>query len=154
MTVLGVGAVSATFVFVSPKESMFAPAAVGGAGLALMGATIVAKSLLYRPPPPAPRAAHLTFYERARHAVPPPSAKDPRPVQLAASPSRPPTDEERHMAELDREIRDVSRQIDKAKVMYGTGKLSREGYVAYVRDLEAKRGTLEAKRAHIQLSGA
>lgn len=55
------------------------------------------------------------------------------------------------IANIDGQIRDLTRRINKAGVMLATGQLSQQGYLAYVEDLKAQRAKLEAQRVRAEL---
>lgn len=87
---------------------------------------------------PAPMMANG---ERASSRLDLPAA----PTQKRVAPGR--TD----LADIDVQIRELTRQIGKAGVMLATGQLSQQGYLAYVDDLKRRRGNLEAARVKAEL---
>lgn len=105
--------------------------------------------------------AHVAFMSRSNAAV----QEELR--QLAATPKPKPTTtpaaaavaakpvqvdpEQVAMDRLNREIRELTRAINKAGVMLATGQLSDGGYAQYVEELKKQRGTLEADRLRIEL---
>lgn len=88
--------------------------------------------------------AHVAFSSKS-HAR---EEEVPLPARRAA---RAPTAVPPEIASLDAQIREITREINKAGVMLATGKLSRDGYAQYVDDLKRQRGDLEAARIDIEL---
>lgn len=88
--------------------------------------------------------AHVAFSAKshAREEEVPLPARRPARTQSAVPPE---------IASLDAQIREITREINKAGVMLATGKLSRDGYAQYVDDLKRQRGDLEAARIDIEL---
>lgn len=128
------------------------PAVAVAASMAVLGVAIAVKELSRKPPAPGPKPATTAFLERQRHALPtPPKHVEPTPPTAAAPATTPPPDlaASAPVADIDAQIQDLSREIGRARVMYGTGKISGEGYRAFVEDLEKRRGDLEARRARL-----
>lgn len=107
-------------------------------------------------------AAEVAFSQKpqTRSLAPPPLA--PRPVPTPGAPSLPahkpftpvpptPRNREPSLAQLDDEIQDLTRKINKAGVLLATGQLSTQGYQHYVGDLKKQRGKLEATRVKAEL---
>lgn len=147
--VLGFGVLVAAVLGPLPKGALW-PTVGLGAFMAVLGVAIAVKELMRPPPPPAPKPATQAFLEKQRHALPTPKRMEtptaaPRAPDVAEAAPVAPTPVEA----IETQIQDLSREIGRAKVMYGTGKLSGEGYRSYVADLEKKRGDLEARRARL-----
>ena len=113
-------------------------------GVLLAGAGLLLLFSVKRDPEPAPSVpAHVAFTSRPIHR--PLEAPEPVPHARPARVVAP------ELADLDRKIREVTREINKAGVMLATGKLSREGYAQYVDDLKRQRGDLEAAKLGSEL---
>lgn len=105
--------------------------------------------------------AHVAFSQRA--AVRPLTAPV-MPARSAAAtaadhkPRAPiphsPRNREPSLAQLDDEIQELTRKINKAGVLLATGQLSTQGYRHYVGDLKKQRGKLEATRVKAELHKA
>lgn len=67
----------------------------------------------------------------------------------AAAPATDPRS--RALLDLDEEVRELTRRINKAGVLLATGQLSDQGYVQYVDDLKRRRAEVEARRVRIEL---
>lgn len=134
-----------------------APLAQAGAGVLLMIAGVAwgAWALTRPPPPRAAIEAHVAFAKKrgppvdpsvlaapARPAPPPGLAREAKAV-------RPLTEAE----QLDYRIRSVRSEIGRAKVMYGTGKISSDAYAKLVSELKRELAGLEAARAQAELVG-
>lgn len=76
------------------------------------------------------------------------------PLRTPMPTQRPQTEREVALAEIDAAIRVLNRKIGKARVMLGTGKLSDDGYMKYVKGLEMEKATLERRRVHYELMSA
>jgi hypothetical protein len=137
------------------------PVPVAGALLMLLGLSTSAVHLR-RPDEPEPAVpAHVAFLApRGTRAESPPSAPGASPAKAAAVAHAPPAAPVAREAlppaadaapTLDEEIRDLTKQINRAGVMLATGRLSDEGYRQAVRDLKQRRGRLEADRAAVEL---
>ena len=125
------------------------PMAGVGVFMAVLGVAIAVKEVMRPPPAPAPKPATQAFLEKQRHALPTPRRLE-APAPADAPPAEPaPAAPTSALEAVEAEIQQLSKEIGRAKVMYGTGKLSGEGYRAYVADLEKRRGDLEAQRARI-----
>lgn len=144
--VLGFGVMTVAVLGWLPLAIPLWPVIAVGGFMAVLGVAIAIKELLRPPPAPGPKPATQTFLEQQRHALPVPRQLEPTPAPPEAPPEAPPTGP---LVEIETQIQDLSREIGRAKVMYGTGKLSGEGYRSYVSDLEKKRGDLEAQRARL-----
>lgn len=156
---VGFGVLVLAVVGVLPSFVPVWPTVATGAALAALGVAIAVRDLTRPPPAPAPKPAHLAFLEKQRHAVPVPTRMGAGVEKLdGTTPASPPAAATGAPASplegVEEQLREVSREIGRAKVMYGTGKLSSEGYRSYVADLETKRGDLEAKRARILMGKA
>lgn len=118
---------------------------------------------------PAPSVpAHVAFNQKAAVRPLSESLLPPRPVPAAASATAPalpphkplapvpptPRNREPSLAQLDDEIQELTRKINKAGVMLATGQLSTQGYQHYVGDLKKQRGKLEATRVKAELHKA
>lgn len=125
-----------------PKMVVLASAAV----LLVLGLAI-ALTGRRAPQPEASIPAHIAFAMRtpqelrpaprgARPAMARPEATDPHSIALQ---------------DIDDEVRDLTRRINKAGVMLATGKLSGDAYTKYVDELKRQRGSLEADRVHLEL---
>jgi hypothetical protein len=125
------------------------PALAASLGLALLFPGVVLSVFsIRRAPEPAPIVpAHVAFVTRTPRPLPMPE----RPAMPARRASAPKPAEDPAMAKLDEEIRELTRQINKAGILLATGQLSRQGYASYVEDLKKKRGDLEASRVRIEL---
>jgi hypothetical protein len=113
-------------------------------GVLLAGGGLLLAFSVKRDEEPAPSVpAHVAFASRpqAQRIEPPAPAARPR-----VAPKVPPA-----LGHLDLQIKQVTREINKAGVMLATGKLSREGYVQYVEDLKRQRGDLEAARLSLEM---
>jgi hypothetical protein len=80
----------------------------------------------------------VAFTSRSAQAIEIPSTD-------ASAKAPPPVSRE---SDLDAQIRELTRKINRAGVMLATGKLSEKGYTKYVDDLKRQRGILEADRVH------
>ena len=126
------------------------PALAGGVGFTLVTGGVILSlfSLRRAPEPPAIVPAHVAFVTRT-----------PRPIPIPDKPAAPPAprapvrkpEEDAAVTQLDDEIRDLTRQINKAGILLATGQISRQGYASYVEDLKKKRGDLEASRVRLEL---
>ena len=113
-------------------------------GVLLAGAALLLVFSVKRDEEPAPSVpAHVAFASKP-HAqrIEPPEHVAPRRAAPAVAPE---------LAKLDLQIKEVTREINKAGVMLATGKLSREGYSHYVEDLKRQRGDLEAARLSLEM---
>lgn len=105
--------------------------------------------------------AHVAFAQRMHvpALLPPPAPPPARPAPASAPrlPAPTPAPQQRlappraDIVSLDTQIRELTRQINKAGVMLATGQLSQGGYLAYVEDLKKQRGSLEAQRVRAEL---
>ena len=126
------------------------PALAASLGLALLFPGVVLSVFsIRRVPESAPIVpAHVAFVTRTPRPMPLP------PERVAAPERRAPTrkpEESDAKAKLDDEIRELTKQINKAGILLATGQISRQGYASYVEDLKKKRGDLEASRVRIEL---
>lgn len=119
-----------------------------GALLLLSGLLILAVGLRKPEPQLTIPPAHVTFYQQVKREVPIPEAH----TATASDTLEPMDASDLELHRLDVQIREVSRKINKATVMLGTGKLSDEGYKRYVEDLKAERADLEAARVKIEMA--
>lgn len=94
--------------------------------------------------------AHVTFYQQTKRDIPIPEISY-KPA-AAMDELEPMGADDFELHRLDVQIRDVTRKINKATVMLGTGKLSDEGFKRYVEDLKSERANLEAARVKIEMS--
>lgn len=133
---------------------------VAGSVLALSGGLVLLFFIRQEPEPEPEVPAHVAFYtkmEKPRlvpEPAPRPGVKRRAPA-MAATPTpgaSPKAAVDSEMEQIDAQIRDLTRRINKAGVMLATGQLSQGGYVAYVEDLKKQRGKLEAIRVHAELS--
>lgn len=132
-----------------------------GAVLTISGLLIMLFMIQKKVEPAPAVPAHVAF--ATRMSVPPlvPPLPAPAPRPQPASVPRLPTPaapKEQRLApvradivSLDAQIRELTRQINKAGVMLATGQLSQGGYLAYVEDLKKQRGSLEAQRVRAEL---
>ena len=123
-------------------------AAAGGFLLVAGGALLAVLSFRQAPEPVAVVPAEVAFVTRtARPILVPDRVVLPAARRVATR--RP--EEQEAMTRLDDEIRDLTRQINKAGVMLATGQISHQGYASYVGDLKKRRGDLEASRVRLEL---
>lgn len=108
---------------------------VAGGVLLILG-LVVAMRAFEKPDGPLPSVpAHVAFTQRQVQ----PLVAPPRPAPRVAKPASP-------ASEIDEQIRECTRKINRAAVMLATGKLSNEGYARYVETLKKERGQLERER--------
>lgn len=122
----------------------FVPAAIGGlpgpvvaeavGGVGLIVGVLLGLSAIRRDEGPVPSVpAHVAFSQRSNKP-------------LVAPPRGAPMKPARAEDPLDAQIREVTRRINRAGVMLGTGQLSDAAYKKYVEALKKQRGDLEAMR--------
>lgn len=132
----------------------FVPASVAGVsgpaaadvlgGVLLLLGVVVGTRAWVKDEAPAPSIpAHVAFSRRQEQPLVAPEVKKPQP--RAAKPAG--------LIEIDEQIREVTKKINRASVMLATGKLSDAGYVRYVDALKAQRGSLESERVKKEFKG-
>ena len=126
-------------------------ALVSGLGFSVLVSGILLTLFSLRRAPEAPPIvpAHVAFVTKTPRPVAIPE-RPPAPAAPRALPAHKPQ-EDPAMTRLDDEIRDLTRQINKAGILLATGQISRQGYASYVEDLKKKRGDLEASRVRLEL---
>lgn len=122
-------------------------AAAVGFSLFLPGVLLSLFSIRRAPEAAPVVPAHVAFVTR----TPRPIAMPERPAVPARRASVRKPEEEAAMGKLDEEIRELTRQINRAGVLLATGQISHQGYASYVADLKKKRGELEVSRVRIEL---
>lgn len=134
---------------VQPGPIIGAVVALGALGVAVLELKqpaepeeVVPAHVAFLAPPPRTAESPPALVER----VEAPTMPRPPPPPLPAL-----TPDEVRKRTLESEIRDLSKQINRAGVMLATGKLSEGGYTQYVEDLKRRRGKLEADRLALEL---
>lgn len=115
-------------------------------GVLLGGGLLVLAFSRKKAPEPEPTVlAHVAFASRQHAAPEEPPPQVARPRRASALSQAPP------VSQIDLQIREVTKEINKAGVMLATGKLSRDGYVQYVDDLKRQRSELEAAKMDVEM---
>jgi hypothetical protein len=118
-----------------------------GATLGACGLVVIVGGLRKRDEPEASIPAHVAFLNRNSTPLvaPPKNVKANERYVPDLDPHQ------RALMRVDTEIRELTKRINKAGVMLATGKLSREGYAAYVDELKRQRSNLETDRVHMEM---
>lgn len=145
------GGAGAALAFAAPGLLPGVPVALAAAGgfLLVTAGVLVAVLSFRKTPEPVPVIpAEVAFVTRTARPILAPERVT-LPAGRRVSTRRP--EEQEAMARLDDEIRELTRQINKAGVMLATGQISHQGYASYVGDLKKRRGDLEASRVRLEL---
>lgn len=132
--------------FVPPSIAGFSGPVVAdiAGGVLLLVGLIVATRAWAKDEAPAPSIpAHVAFSRRQEQPMVVPDIKKPTPRATKHA----------GLIEIDDQIREVTKKINRASVMLATGKLSDAGYTRYVDALKTQRGSLESERVKKELKG-
>lgn len=121
-------------------------ATLAGFLLGLTGVLLAIFSIPRHEPPAPAVPAHVAFTQKKSRA-PLPMLDRVTPT----SPMRQPARTDASLVNIEAEIRDITRRINRAGVMLATGQLSDQGYAQYVSELKQRRGNLEAHFVRAEL---
>ncbi len=110
---------------------------------ALLGVTLMASRYRKKRSDPTLKPASVAFSETPRDVR---SFREPTPqvANRAAVAALPP-----ELVALENDLKELNVRINRATVMLGTGKLSREGYAAYVDEIKSQRAELESRKVRL-----
>ncbi len=124
------------------EQTSYLVLGAGGFTLLVIGAAMIARRVRAPKIDPTLKSAQAAFSESPRA-----HAREEPDIVSAKPHAKPRLDPEVRV--LDSELKEVNARINRAMVMLGTGKLSNEGYSAYVDELKQRRAELESRKVSI-----
>ncbi|MHB8606555.1 MAG: hypothetical protein ACYDCK_15035 [Thermoplasmatota archaeon] len=152
-----IGAACITYSFLPNAPVKFHAFGVSSASVALgsgafflfAGAVWVTSRLTYKEPARVAVAAHVSFSQKMHHELPPPELPPALAESRLAPLAPPPT--AGIIEDIDVQIRELNKQVNRAAVLFATNQLSEDAYKRRVEALKKKRAELETRKVHTGL---